>query len=232
MIGNKEKGIFPSFVLWKTLKRNPEVDIYRKNRIYLEWSFAITLFIISFLFISFQRVKKSPPVPITTINTVFNQVDIPKTFQGGLKLPRQPEKPALPIESEMEEMAEDVTIEFPEKYIPELPFDIEGFGSGLGSGAGSGSGRVSAGPRPISEHFPRYLKSAQEKGQKGTIELMVKINEKGIPIEVKVLRNTTGSKDLEKEAIKATMKSRYQPAMHNGKPITVWVTRTYTFGID
>jgi len=231
---NKKKGsIFRTFVIWKSLEKREEADLNRKNRLYLEYSFAITLFIMSILFLSFQRYNKPQQVPYTTLNAVFHQIDIPRTFQGGgLKLPKQPDKPAIPIPSDMEDMAEDVTIEFPEKYYPDLPFESEGNGGGFGVGTGVGSGGVSAGPRPISEYFPNYLKSEQKKGYKGIIELLVKINEKGMPVEVKVSRNTTGSKELENEAIKATMKTRYMPAMQGDKPIAVWVPRTYSFGLD
>jgi len=231
----RKESIFPAFVIRKTLEKNLEADLNRKSRFYFEWSSIITLLLLTVIFIIFPRFKKNEPVPFTTLNAVFHQVDIPQTRQGGgLTLPKQPDKPAVPIPSDIDEMAEDVTIEFPDRYYPDLPFESRGTGGGygVGTGIGSGGGSVSTGPRPISEHFPKYLESAKKKGQRGIIELLVKIDEKGIPVEVKVVRNTTGSKELENEAIKATMKSRYRPAKDpDGKNQVVWVPRTYSFGL-
>ena len=46
------------------------------------------------------------------------------------------------------------------------------------------------------------------------------------------LGKTSGHKMLDESALKAASKSRFTPAIANGKPVTVWVTYAVDFALE
>jgi TonB family protein len=77
--------------------------------------------------------------------------------------------------------------------------------------------------------MPIYPESEIKKGITGVIELKIYIDEKGNVMEAIVIRNTTNSKILEENSIKAALRCKYYPAYYNYKPVAVWTTKSYTF---
>jgi TonB family protein len=72
----------------------------------------------------------------------------------------------------------------------------------------------------------------QKKGIQGMVKLHLHVDGSGKVVEAIILENTTNSSLCEQAAKAAALKCRYLPAKSAGKSIDVWITRTYTFGLQ
>lgn len=204
------------------LKRNIFREQYQIN---LEKATITSLCLIILLLFLFPRIQLKRPVKIEGPVTSIFVEDIPVTRQG---VPRQPPpKPVVPIPSEDESIPEDVTIED-----TELDFDQFSLPQGTG-GSGIMVGQVEIfQPRPIFEVIPEYSEDLQKKGIEGIVKLHLHIDRFGRVIDVLVLENSTGSNTCSNAASEAAWKGRYIPAKKNGELTDIWITRTYSFGLQ
>ncbi|MDZ7372746.1 MAG: energy transducer TonB [candidate division KSB1 bacterium] len=117
-----------------------------------------------------------------------------------------------------------------------FPEDEEvGPGVALGSQAGlAGQEGAEVGslfflPRAIREVFPEF--PARLRGKvRGVVELMLRIGPTGEVEEVLVVRNTTGSQELEKAAVEAARRCVFvAPRDQYGRPVSVWAPKVYAF---
>lgn len=201
-------------MVWKLSVNDP----YKLN---LERSTIIVLCLLIVLFIMFPHFNLEKKDADKVVVATIVAEDIPITHQGAYRKP--PLKPAVPIPSEDVLFPEDVTIEE-----TEINYDLpsQQLGTGL-------PGQVAIfQPRPIFEVIPEYSEELQKKGVQGLVKLHIHINEAGSVDEVVILENTTGSSSCAKAAQEAAMKGRYIPARKSGEPTDLWITRTYTFGIQ
>lgn len=70
---------------------------------------------------------------------------------------------------------------------------------------------------------PEYPAEASKKGIQGDVMLKVHVNEHGIPDDVKVTKNDTGSPELGESAVRAVKQWTFNPAMKKDKPVSIWV---------
>lgn len=188
----------------------------------LEKATIITICLAIFLFFLFPRFKIQRKETIETIFTSLLVEDIPITKQGAPRKP--PPKPVIPIASEDDFYPDDITIE-------DTDLNLDDFS--VAEGAGSTIGRIEIfQPRPIFEVIPEYSQELQKQGIEGIVKLHLHIDQNGLVIEVIVLENTTGSNVCANAAKNAASKGRYVPAKRNGQPADLWITRTYTFGLQ
>jgi TonB family protein len=188
----------------------------------LQQSTIVALILVILIFFLFPRIKVVTPKKIVTIGTSITVENIPVTRQGSPRKP--PPRPVVPIPSEDEIIPDDVTIDN-----TELTF--ENFSLSSGSGAPVGQIDIFQ-PRPIFEVIPEYSEELQKKGIEGLIQLHLHIDETGRVVDVIVLENTTGSSECAKAAKEAAFKGRYIPAKKDDKPADIWISRTYTFGLQ
>jgi TonB family protein len=107
----------------------------------------------------------------------------------------------------------------------------EGTGIGTGRGSGIGSGyEIEIQPQPIWEVMQEYPEAEKKRGVKGLVELDLLVNTEGLVDSVRVVRNETLNKNLELSAIRAARGSRYLPVRIDGKSVTFWFHKTYSFG--
>ena len=105
----------------QALKKNPEADLKLKYRKAVEGAVVVALILLIGTFYAFKKFETSfelPPKPDITIETV----EIPPTQQ--IQRPPPPSRPAIPLESEDEDILDDVTIEDTEvtfEPLDELP---------------------------------------------------------------------------------------------------------------
>ncbi len=57
------------------------------------------------------------------------------------------------------------------------------------------------------------------------------MGKKGTVLNVR-LDKTSGNKMLDESALKAASKSKFTPAIANGKPVAVWVTYAVSFALE
>jgi len=147
--------------------------------------------------------------------------DIPVTRQG---VPRpKPVRPAIPIPSEEESLPEDETIE---------PTDLDQYFNLPPLPEGVGGSAAIIPPRPIAEVFPEFPERELKKGVRGVVELALKVDERGVVVDVYVIRNTTGSKTCEQAAVQAAYKTRFIPARRGSEHIVVWINKIYKFSAE
>lgn len=129
--------------------------------------------------------------------------------------------------------------------MPAPPSNGTGFGSGIGSGSGGGvgSGRgpgvgpgegggigggvfhvgggVSA-PKPVYSPDPEYSEEARKAKYQGTCVLWLVVGPDGRPRDIRVSR--TLGLGLDEKAIEAVKTWKFEPAMKDGKPVSVEIS--------
>ncbi len=80
-------------------------------------------------------------------------------------------------------------------------------------------------PRLIYEEVPSGL----ENKFNGNLQLSLKINEDGQVVEYKILSNSLDCTDCLNAIIQAAYKSKWEPAVIDGKKKEYWVVKSYTF---
>ncbi|MCP4724007.1 MAG: TonB family protein [bacterium] len=90
------------------MKKHPKVSLKRKSRKILETCIVLSISIHIILFFMFMRFE-AESVLFEQVDAKIQIQDIPETEQ--IKRPLPPQSPAVPIESEDEELLDDVTID-------------------------------------------------------------------------------------------------------------------------
>lgn len=101
----------------------------------------------------------------------------------------------------------------------------EGVGSDNGIGTGFGGANYLRSPQP---HYPSL---ARQQGWEGTTVLRVEIHADGSIGVIQILQSS-GHKILDDAAIEAVRAAQFQPARHNGVPVTSWVEIPVTFRLN
>ncbi|MFB3779367.1 MAG: energy transducer TonB [Bryobacteraceae bacterium] len=105
-----------------------------------------------------------------------------------------------------------------------------GFGPGEGGGIGGGVYRVGGGvspPVPLYKVEPEYSEEARKAKFQGTVVLSIVVDERGLPVNFKVIRAL--GLGLDEKAIEAVQKWRFRPAYKDGKPVAVMATVEVNF---
>ncbi len=181
---------------------------------------ALSLFILCFLLCpKFDQTKKEKA---RVVFTSLSVEDIPVTRQSTRH--SSPPKPSVPIPSDDEMIPENLTID-------ETELDYFLASDGRGTGLTADRPTIFQ-PRPIFEVIPEYPQELQKKGIEGLVKLHLHVDETGKVVEAIVLENTTNNTLCENAAKAAALKGRYLPAKSTNKKVEMWITRTYTFGLQ
>lgn len=189
----------------------------------LEKASILALLLVILLFILFPKIRINNPVEREGTGTALTVEDIPITRQASPRKP--PPRPVVPIPSEDELFPEDITIQ-------DTELTFETYSSLEGSGRRALEQFDVIQPRPVFEVIPEYSEELQKKGIEGRVKLHLHVDKTGQVINVVILENTTESTLCANAAKEAAMKGRYIPAKRNGEPTDLWITRTYTFGLQ
>jgi protein TonB len=148
--------------------------------------------------------------------------NIPQTQQ--FERPPPPARPSVPVESEDEDIADDLTIEEtgldnfeawdappppPEgPRVKFIPYDDP--------------------PQPLSRIRPVYPEIAQEAGIEGTVVVQVFVDKKGRVKDTIILKGIPNT-GLDEAAISAIRKTRFRPAKQRERPVGVWISIPVNF---
>jgi protein TonB len=162
---------------------------------------------------------------------VIETVDIPETKQ--IKRPPPPPRPAVPIETESDEVPDDVTIESTDLDFDDAMVDLP---------PPPPPGETAAEEEEILEFFmvedkpeliksvpPVYPEIARKAGLTGKVFLKFLVGKDGRVSNVQVLK---GQEIFRQAAIDAIMQFRFKPAKQNDKPVGVWMTQPITFRLN
>ena len=148
--------------------------------------------------------------------------NIPQTQQ--IERPPPPARPSVPVESEDEDIADDLTIE---------EIDLDNFEAWDAPPPPPEGPRVKFipyddPPQPLSNIRPVYPEIAQEAGIEGTVVVQVFIDKKGRVQDTIILKGIPNT-GLDEAAIKAIRKTRFRPAKQRERPVGVWISIPVNF---
>ena len=180
---------------------------------------GIVLLIVTFL--SFPRIVNKVELD-EEIQIIIEQIDIPQTEQ--FDRPPPPARPSVPVESESEDIADDVTLE---------EFTLDEFDAWDAPPPPPEGPRVKFipyddPPVPLRPIKPKYPEIAQEAGIEGTVVVQVFVDEKGRVKETVILKGipNTGLDEAATEAIRLV---RFKPAKQRERAVGVWISIPVNF---
>lgn len=210
-------------------EKKPEADLRRSYNKVLGICTAITFVVhttIAVIYPTFEasasdRKKK---------DVIIETIDIPETRQ--IQRPPPPPRPAVPIETDSDDVPDDVTIES-----SDLDFDDAMVNLPPPPPPGSGEEveeilefyMVEDKPEPIHQVAPIYPEIARKAGLSGRVFLKFLVDKDGRVSNVEVLG---GQEIFRQAAIDAIMQFRFKPARQNDKPVAVWMTQPIAFRLN
>ena len=153
---------------------------------------------------------------------IIEQIDIPQTQQ--IERPPPPARPSIPIESEDEDLADDLTIE--ETNLG----DFEAWDAPPPPPSGPQVRFIPYDdpPVPLTPIRPKYREIAQEAGIEGTVFIQAFIDKKGRVTETTVVKGIPNT-GLDEAAIEAIRKTRFRPAKQRERAVGVWISIPVNF---
>ena len=148
--------------------------------------------------------------------------NIPQTQQ--IEKPPPPARPSVPVESEDEDIADDLTIE---------ETDLDSFEAWDSPPPPPEGPRVKFipyddPPQPLSSIRPVYPEIAQEAGIEGTVVVQVFVDKKGRVQDTLVLKGIPNT-GLDEAAVTAIKKTRFRPAKQRERAVGVWISIPVNF---
>ncbi len=213
------------------MKINPKVNMKIKARKTFEYCMVLSLLVHLGLFLAFKNFE-GDELDFENVQKIIEVEDIPETEQ--IKRPPPPTAPALPVESEDEDLLEDITIDetdlvnftqfsapppppVAEEEIPDfLPLEDQP----------QIIGGLSAIQRKVV--YPALAKKA---GVEGLVQIKVLVSEEGVPIDFQVLRSL-GSSGCDEASINAIKTVRFVPAKQRGRPVKFWMSIPIRFQLS
>jgi protein TonB len=203
-------------------KKNPEVDLRLKYKKVIEFTLVLSLLLCILMFQAFKKFEHDKVDSNIEVQKIQAE-EIPQTQQE--KLPPPPSRPAIPIESESEDIPEDATMEetdidFDEVPPPPPPPPDDGDQIQFIP--------YDEPPQPIGgfaaiQKKLKYPEIARKAGIEGQVIIYAKINTHGVVINTKVVK-PLGNSGCNEAAISAIKQVKWKPAMQRDKPVTVWVS--------
>jgi len=204
----------------KSIKKSPEADLRLKYNKNIEVGAIVSLVILSLLFYSFQKYEGTIVLDEAP-KLVIESIDIPPTQQ--LQKPPPPSRPSIPIESEDEDLLDDVTIEETEIDLGEVfeappppPEEDEVFEFFA----------VSEKPTIKHKETPKYPDLARRAGIEGRVTVMVTISEKGDVLDARILKSVPM---LDEAALNAAKKCKFKPAKQRDRFVKVKMSIPFDF---
>jgi len=197
----------------KLLYKNPEVDLRNKYPKWMEIGVVVALGVVTILFYSFKDFKSS--YKLEKLDISIENVDIPQTEQ--FQRPPPPARPSIPIESEDEDIPDDLTIEEtevdfseslenlppPEEDEPIVPFFA-----------------LSEKPEVVRQSKPEYPELARKAGIEGRVTVKVLINTQGDVEKVEIVK---GHPMLDDAAVESAKKWKFKPGKQRDRTVKVWM---------
>lgn len=203
------------------MRVNPKVDMKKKSRKILELAVAMSIALHILIFVLYPKFEFKP-IEIAQATVLVKVDEIEQTEQ--VRRPPPPNVPAVPVESEDEDIADDVTIdettfdfaevppppppppEEEEEIPPFLPME--------------NWPKIVGGYAEIRKHL-KYPEIAKKAGIEGIVIINALIGKDGTPEKIEVLKGL-GNVGLSEAAIEAVRHVRFTPAMQRNKPVRFW----------
>lgn len=188
---------------------------------------AGVVLVLSIIAFSLPRFTRDSNITLNTFDEVLDTFDIPPTQQ--FEAPPPPSRPSIPVASEDEDLAEDITIAETELE----SFDWEAPPPPPNEGPTIVFIPYDEPPYPVGGYATlmrniRYPEIARRAGIEGTVIVQAFIDKKGWVAETLVLSGIPNT-GLNESAVAAIKKTRFKPAKQRDIPVGVWFTIPITF---
>ena len=203
--------------------KNPEADLKRRYGQVLGLSFALSVAIHAGFAVLFPTLDIQATTPKPE-QIVIHVEDLPETKQ--LSRPPPPPRPALPIETESDDVPDDVTIETTDLELEDVPVDLpppptaESEAVLLEEEEILDVWKVEQKPRLTRRAIPVYPEFALRAGLQGSVMLKVLLGKDGRAESIQVLK---GEQIFRKSAEDAVRKFLFEPARQSDRPVKVWL---------
>ena len=175
-------------------------------------------------FYSLQRFENDIDIE-TEGQIIIENIEIPETQQ--FETPPPPARPSIPVESEDDDLADDLTIE---------ETDLDNFDAWDAPPPPPSGPQVKfipydKAPVPLMPIRPVYPDIAQEAGIEGQVIVQCFIDKKGKVTETIVLKGIPNT-GLNESAVDALRKTRFRPAKQRETKVGVWITIPINFTLQ
>ena len=175
-------------------------------------------------FYSLQRFENNIDIE-TESQIIIENIEIPETQQ--FETPPPPARPSVPVESEDDDLADDLTIE---------ETDLDNFDAWDAPPPPPSGPQVKFipyddPPRPLFPIKPVYPDIAQEAGIEGQVLVQCFIDKTGRVKETIVLKGIPNT-GLNEAAVDALRKTRFRPAKQRETKVGVWITIPINFKLQ
>lgn len=211
-------------------RNKPNVSLKFKYYKMIRVGLIISLLLITGILIAVPKVEKEQK-EIEQPDVEIQNVEIPETQQ--YEKPPAPSRPTIPVASESEDIAEDVTIEktsFDDYEAASAPPPAPEEGPKVKFIPYDEPPTIIGGISALRDNIV-YPEIAKEAGVEGTVIVQAFINKKGVVEDVTIIKGIpkTGLNDA---AIAAVTKTRFKPAMQRDQAVGVWYSVPITFKLS
>lgn len=211
------------------IRKKPEVSLKAKYGKVMRLGLIASLVMVTAALLA---IPKAPPSKnnLEQPDVKIEQVDIPQTEQ--YEKPPAPSRPTIPVASENEDIAEDVTIEqttFEEFEAMDAPPPPP-------EGPKVKFVAYDEPPDPVGGYAAiqrniKYPEIAQEAGIEGTVVIQAFVSEKGDVTDTVVLKGIPKT-GLNEAAINAIKKTKFKPAKQRDRAVGVWISIPVVFRLQ
>jgi len=208
--------------------KTPEANLRLKYKRVFEIAIVLALFLCIIFFQAFSKFEKKQVEKKIEIAKI-EVAEIPKTEQEKIAPP--PSRPAIPIESENEDIPEDETIDDTDidfEKIPPPPPPPP-----TDEDAATIFVPYDEPPQPLGgfaaiQRKLKYPEIARKAGVEGRVMVHVQIDENGAVCNTKILVSL-GNNGCDEAAVDAIRSVKWKPAMQRDRPVKVWVAIPVVF---
>ena len=193
----------------------------------VRWILIGTVATVALIFYAVPRFIRVGGQAQKKFSEVVETIEIPPTQQ--FEAPPPPSRPSIPVESEDEDIAEDITIE--ETDLEDFEWDAPPPPPDEGPTVRFipyDEAPVPIGGYTAIQRNVRYPPIAQEAGIEGTVIVQAFVNNKGRVTETVVLKGIPNT-GLDEAAVDAIRRTLFAPAKQRDRPVGVWISIPVSF---
>jgi protein TonB len=210
--------------------KQPQADLRRTYNKVLNICMGITFVLHTAVVVVFPEFV-SDARAMKKVQHVIEVENLPETRQ--IKRPPPPPRPAVPIETESEDVPDDATIESTDLDFDDAQVDLPPPPFGGGSEEVEDEivefWAVEQIPQPIKQVIPVYPEVARKAGLTGTVFVEFKVDRNGLVTDARVVRGPAIFHDA---ALSAILQFTFKPAIQNDKPVSVRMTKPIRFRLN
>lgn len=208
-------------------RQKPEVSLKDKYGRMIRIGLIVSIVLITAGLVAVPRGEQEKS-EIEQPDVEIENVEIPETEQ--FEKPPAPSRPTIPVASEDEDIAEDVTIEqttFEDFEAASAPPPAPEEGPKVKFIPYDEPPQIIGGMAALRNNI-QYPEIAKEAGVEGTVIVQAFINKEGVVEDVVIVKGVPKT-GLDEAAIEAVKKTRFKPAQQRDQAVGVWYSIPITF---